>query len=159
MINYIVITTTYIFFHRACKAQGLDRRTFSYFAHFQPYCAYAALIWMVLVTIFYGYPAFKPWNVSTFWSDYTMQIVIPPLFVIWKLLKRTKLVGKHEADLVWERPLIDAYEASFVDPPVGFWREVGQMFGLRRIKGGNDKRRASVAPEANATGTAEGVLA
>lgn len=72
-----------------------------------------------------------------------MQIVIPPLFIIWKVIKRTKMVKPHEADLVWERPLIDAYEASFTDPPVGFWREVGQMIGVGRIKGGNDKRRAS----------------
>ena len=114
---------------------------------------------MVVVTIFYGYPAFKPWNVSTFWSDYTMQIVIPPLFIIWKIIKRTKFVGKHEADLVWERPLIDAYEASFTDPPVGFWREVGQLVGLWRVQGGNDKRRASTAPEGTATETAEKTLA
>ncbi|KAF7715230.1 Uncharacterized protein PECH_008723 [Penicillium ucsense] len=144
LINYIVISITYICFHRACKAQGLDRRTFSYFARLQPFCAYAALVWMILVTILYGYPAYKPWNVSTFWSDYTMQIVIPPLFLIWKLLKKTKWLKPHEVDLVWERPLIDAYEASFLDPPVGFWREFGQLFGFRRVKGGNDQRRASV---------------
>jgi len=29
-----------------------------------------------------------------------------------------------DADLVWERPTIDAYEASFMDPPVGFWTEL-----------------------------------
>jgi amino acid transporter len=46
---------------------------------------------------------------------------------------------------VWERPLIDAYEASFVDPPVGFWRECLQLVGIGRIKGGNDKRRYSTA--------------
>ena len=74
-----------------------------------------------------------------------MQIVIPPLFLIWKIIKRTKMVKPHEADLVWERPLIDAYEASFTDPPVGFWREIGQMVGVGRVKGGNDKRRASMA--------------
>lgn len=81
-----------------------------------------------------------------------MQIVIPPLFLIWKIIKRTKLVKPHEADLVWERPLIDAYEASFVDPPVGFWREMGQMVGVGRIKGGNDKRRASMAEQSFGNG-------
>jgi amino acid transporter len=127
LINYITITLTYIFFHRACKAQGLDRRSFSYFAWFQPYTAYIAFVWMIIVTCVYGYPAYKPWSVSTFWSDYTMQIVI------------------HEADLVWERPLLDAYEDSFLDPPTGFWREVLQMVGIGRVKGGNDKRKLSVA--------------
>ncbi|CAI7673730.1 unnamed protein product [Penicillium pancosmium] len=153
LINYITICITYIFFHRACKAQNLDRRQFSYYAWLQPGCAYIGLVWMVIVTILYGYPSYKPWDVQTFWSDYTMQIVIPPLFLIWKLLKKTKFIKAHEADLVWERPLIDAYEASFVDPPVGFWREVLQLVGIGRIKGGNDKRRYSTAaPNGSSTG-------
>jgi amino acid transporter len=100
---------------------------------------------MIVVTIVYGYPAYKPWSLSTFWSDYTMQIVIPPLFIIWKVLKKTKFVKAHEADLVWERPLIDAYEDSFLDPPTGFWREIGQMVGIGRKKGGDDRRSNSVA--------------
>lgn len=110
------------------------------------------MVWMILVTILYGYPAYKPWDLSTFWSDYTMQIVIPPLFLIWKIIKRTKFVKSHEADLVWERPLIDAYEASFTDPPTSFWRECGQLVGLGRTKRGNDKRRPSAVPNGVATG-------
>lgn len=73
-----------------------------------------------------------------------MQIVIPPLFIIWKVIKRTKFVKSHEADLVWERPLIDAYEDSFLEPPTGFWREMGQMIGIGRSRR-DDTRRASVA--------------
>lgn len=152
LINYIVICITYICFHRACKVQNLDRRQFSYYAWFQPYCGWIGLVWMILVTILYGYPAYKPWDLSTFWSDYTMQIVIPPLFLIWKIIKRTKFVRSHEADLVWERPLIDAYEASFTDPPTSFWRECAQLVGFGRVKGGNDKRRESVVPNGVATG-------
>lgn len=157
LINYITISITFIFYYRACKAQGIDRNQFSYTGWFQPYGAWISLVWMFIVTCVYGYPAYKPWNIETFWSDYTMQIFIPLLFPIWKIIKRTKFVKPTEADLVWERPLIDAYEASFMDPPVGFWREIGQMFGFRRIKGGNDKRRQSVAPPSTGTeGTEEG---
>lgn len=97
------------------------------------------------MTIVYGYPAYKPWSVSTFWSNYTMQIVIPPLFIIWKVIKKTKFIKADQADLVWERPLIDAYEDSFLDPPTGFWREILQMVGIGRTKGGNDKRSHSVS--------------
>lgn len=46
---------------------------------------------------------------------------------------------------MWERPTVDAYEATFIDPPVGFWREILQMFGIARMKGGNDKRQGSIA--------------
>ena len=83
-----------------------------------------------------------------------MQIVIPPLFLIWKVLKRTKFVKPHEADLVWERPLIDAYEDSFLDPPTGFWREIGQMVGIGRSKGGDARRSHSVVqPEESTEGS------
>lgn len=66
-------------------------------------------------------------------------------FTGWKLVKRTKFVKPHEADLVWERPSIDAYEETFYGPPVSFWREMGQVIGIGRIKGGNDPRRGSIS--------------
>ena len=99
---------TFIFYYRACKAQGIDRNQFSYTGWFQPYCAYFGLAWMTLVAILYGYPAYKPWDVSTFFSVYTMQIFVPPLFLIWKFVKGTKLVKPHEADLVWDARLLGA---------------------------------------------------
>lgn len=37
VINYIVMCTTYIFFYRAVKAQGLDRKLLPYCGWFQPY--------------------------------------------------------------------------------------------------------------------------
>ena len=61
----------------------------------------------------------------------------------WKLIKRTKLVHPLEADLVWDRPVIDAYEESFMTPPVGFWTEILQLVTFRGQKG-NDVRSASV---------------
>lgn len=36
VITYIVMATTYIFFYRAAKAQGIDRRSFPYYGWFQP---------------------------------------------------------------------------------------------------------------------------
>jgi amino acid transporter len=37
VINYWVMSVTYIFFYRACKAQSLDRNTLPYKGWFQPY--------------------------------------------------------------------------------------------------------------------------
>ena len=139
------MSLTYIFYYRACKAQGLDRKTLPYTGWFQPYCAYFALVWMFVVACIYGYTCYLPWSVSSFFSNYTMQLFIPPLYIIWKFVKKTKLVRPDEADLEWERPIVDAYEASFLDPPIGFWREVGQLVGIRRMKGGSDKRHPSIA--------------
>jgi amino acid transporter len=136
---------TYIFFWRACKAQGFDRKTLPYVGYFQPYCAWIALIWITVWACVYGYTCYLPWDVSGFFSQYTMQLFIPWLFLIWKVVKKTKLVKPLEADLVWEKELVDAYEDSFMYPPVGFWAEMGQLFGLKRQKGGNDRRKSSVA--------------
>jgi len=58
-----------------------------------------------------------------------MVAVCPVLYVGWKLLKKTKIVKKEECDLVWEKPAIDAYEASFVEVPGGFWGDVRKRLG------------------------------
>lgn len=146
IINYIVMTTTYIFFYNACKKQGLDRKSLPYTGWFQPYGAYIALVWMWLIVLCYGYSSFRgTFSVESFFTYYSMLILAPILFIFWKVMKKTKFVSSSQADLVWERPIVDAYEETFLDPPVGFWTEMIQMVGLKRQKGGNDRRAASVS--------------
>lgn len=132
VIDFIIMTITYIFFYRACVVQNIDRTKFPYCGWFQPYSAWIALVAETLVVLFYGYTSFTPWDVSTFFTYYTMVIVAPILFFGWKIIKRTRVVKAHEADLIWERPLIEAYEASFVNPPIGFWTEMVQLLGFKR---------------------------
>lgn len=132
IINYIIISVTYIFFHRACKAQAVDRASFPYVGRFQPYSAWIALVAETLVVIFYGYSSFTPWSVDSFFTYYTMVILAPLLFFGWKLWHKTKIVGPLEADVVWERPTVVAYEATFTNPPIGFWTEMSQLVGLNR---------------------------
>lgn len=134
IIDYISMNITFIFYYRACKAQGIDRKTLPYYGRFQPYCAWIALFVQTLIVIFYGYSAFTPWSVENFFKNYTMQLLAPIMFFGWKFIKRTRFVKPHEADLVWERPTIDAYEASFRSPPVGFWTEMGRLVGINRKK-------------------------
>jgi amino acid transporter len=133
LINFIVMNITYLCFYRACKAQGLDRRTLPYRGWFQPYSAWIALVAQVTIVLVSGYEVFLPgkWTVDSFFTSYTMVGVAPVLFFGWKLLKRTKIVKPHEVDLIWDAPLIDAYEASFLTPPVGFWTEIVQLVGLK----------------------------
>lgn len=142
VLNYVFMSVTYLRFFYACKAQGVDRRLFPYYGYFQPYCGWAGLCWMITIVIFFGYSSFTPPGVDKFFSNYTMLIVAPVLGIFWKLFKRTKLVKSSECDLVWERPIVDAYEASFISPPVGFWMEMIQMVGIKRSK--KDDRRGSI---------------
>ncbi|KAH8819237.1 AAT family amino acid transporter [Xylogone sp. PMI_703] len=139
IIDYIVMCVTYICFYRACVAQGFDRSKLPYTGWFQPYCSYIGLAWMICIVSCYGYPSFKPWNIDTFFTDYTMVFVSPVLFIGWKLIKRTRFLRPTEVDLVWEAPDITAYEeaSSVYDPPVGFWDEMLQMVGIKRNKAGN----------------------
>ncbi|PHH79392.1 hypothetical protein CDD80_4951 [Ophiocordyceps camponoti-rufipedis] len=132
IIDYIVMSITFLFYYRACKAQGVDRSKLPYYGWGQPWCAIIALVFMMFVVIFYGYSAFTPWSVDGFFRHYTMQLVAPILFFGWKLYKRTSLVRPHEADLVWQRPTIDRYEESLTEDPVGFWTEMGRLVHINR---------------------------
>ncbi|KAI3318134.1 histidine permease [Xylariaceae sp. AK1471] len=137
MINYIIISLTYIFFYRACKAQGIDRSTLPYVGYFQPYCGYITLVYMTVVEGIFGYTVFVPghWSVADFFPPYTMAFIAIILYFGWKIIKRTKFVKPLEADLVWEKPQIDAYEASFTEPPTRFRDELRAMFtGMKKRK-------------------------
>ncbi|KAF7534523.1 hypothetical protein G7Z17_g13353 [Cylindrodendrum hubeiense] len=138
LINYLIMSITFLQYYKACQAQGFDRKALPYYGYFQPYGTYIALVFQSIMVIFYGYASFTPWKVDNFFTNYTMQIVAPCLFVGWKLLKGTTWKKPLEVDLVWDRPVIDAYEATFTEPAVGFWTEMGQMVGLRRNKTATD---------------------
>ncbi|KAK0767021.1 hypothetical protein N5P37_000753 [Trichoderma harzianum] len=134
IIDYLVMSVTYLWFYRACKAQGVDRKSLPYVGWGQPYCAIIAFVIQLLVVGGYGYEAFMPWDVSAFFRNYTMQLLAPILFIFWKVVKRTRVVRPSELDLVWQKPTIDAYESHFVEPPTGFWTEMLQLVGIKRNK-------------------------
>ena len=98
---------------------------------------------MIFIVFTYGYSSFQPFSVSSFFIYYALLILAPINYVVWKLVKRTKTVPLREVDLIWEAPVIDAYEATFYEPPNGFWMEMLQLFGIKR-KGRRDRRRSSV---------------
>jgi len=143
LIDYIIMSVTYIFFHRALKAQGIDRRTLPYVGWAQPYCAWVGVVGMTVTVGCYGYTTFLPgyWDVGTFFSYYTMVFVAVLTYGGWKVFRRTRVVPPAQADLVWDKPIIDAYEASLTTEPEGFWNEVLRMLCL-----GRRKRRGSDEP-------------
>ncbi|KAF9693423.1 hypothetical protein EKO04_008837 [Ascochyta lentis] len=134
LINYITMCATYLAFYRACKAQGLDRKTLPYTGYFQPYGTIVALVILICVVGCYGYSTFLPgkFTIEGLFTYYTMVFIAPITFTFWKVLKRTVWRKPQEVDLVWDAPVIDIYEASFVTPPVGFWTEMLQLVGFKR---------------------------
>ncbi|KZF24971.1 AAT family amino acid transporter [Xylona heveae TC161] len=132
LVTYIVMCVNYLFFYRALKAQGFDRRELPYRGYFQPYGTWIAVIFLALVEIFYGYSVFFKghWDIGTFFSYYTMVFLAICTFSCWKIIKRTRFVSPDKADLVWERPVIDRYEAMMLHDDVGMRRKFMQKLGL-----------------------------
>jgi len=95
------------------------------------------MVFLICVVTCYGYPVFLPgrWSLDTFFTFYLMVLVALVLFFGWKLLKKTKFIKPLECDLVWQKPVIDAYEENFTEDAKGFWQEIGEMFLCgRKIK-------------------------
>ncbi|KAK7736721.1 hypothetical protein SLS53_006931 [Cytospora paraplurivora] len=134
IIDYMIMSLTYIFFYRALKVQGVDRNTLPYKGWFQPYSAWIGLIGETLIVACYGYETFLPgnWDTGTFFSYYAMVFVAIVTYSGWKIWKRTKVIRPEEADLVWDKPIIDAYEMALKTKPEGFWNEVLQMLRLKQ---------------------------
>lgn len=131
LMDYIIMCTTYLFFYRALKAQGYDRSALPYVGWGQPYVAIAGVILFSVVLAIYGYATFYAFDVGTFFTYYAMCFVCIVLYAGFKIVKRTPFVKAEEADLVWERPEIDAYEAS-IDPPLGLWEDVWMTVTFRK---------------------------
>ncbi|KAF2098240.1 putative arginine permease [Rhizodiscina lignyota] len=134
VLNYVIMGITYIFWYRALKAQNIDRKTLPYYGWFQPWCNYFGLTFTTIIVFIQGYTVFLPgkWNVGNFFTYYTMIFVCILLYFGWKIVKRTKLVKPHEADLVWEKPIIDRYEEA-AEPPLGLWEDM--WFTTRKVLG------------------------
>jgi amino acid transporter len=118
LINFSVISISYLAFRRALKAQRISRDSLPHKGFLQPYSTYYALIMTVTMTFMGGYEVFLPgnWNVPTFLFSYTMVAVFPIVYFGWRLLKE-KRGGKspEEVDLFSaEKVQIDEYTAQYV---------------------------------------------
>jgi yeast amino acid transporter len=60
IIDYISMCIIYLYFYRALKVQGFDRKQLPYFGWGQPYCAWFGLVTMTFTVIVYGYTTFLP---------------------------------------------------------------------------------------------------
>jgi amino acid transporter len=117
LINYSVVSITYLYFRRALAAQGISRELLPHTTYWQPYTTYFALLCTCVMCFVGGYEVFLPgnWDVPTFLFSYTMIAVFPAIFLGWKLAKRTKAPAPQDVDIFTaERAQIDAYEKGYV---------------------------------------------
>ncbi|KAI4164765.1 MAG: hypothetical protein LQ342_001740 [Letrouitia transgressa] len=119
LINFSVISFSYIRFKKACDRQGLSRDSLPYKSILQPYLAWYALSGTFIMTFVGGYTVFLPgkWDVPTFLFSYTMIGVFPLLFTLWKLLKKTRWMRPEDVDLNKDVEEIEEYHRNYIPTP------------------------------------------
>ncbi|GME77033.1 unnamed protein product [Ambrosiozyma monospora] len=115
VLNYVFMMVTYLHFYRACKVQGINRFEMplqDWMTKLQPYPAIFCLVCMSLIVMFLGAQAFIPtFDKNSFLYYYLMVFIDMFLFILWKLVKRTKFVKPEEADLISGLAEVDEHEA------------------------------------------------
>ena len=70
MLSWLTICVTYVRFHAALKAQGVDRAELPFKSPFQPCLAWGCIVYFTILIIFNGFYSFTPWNVDNFVTTY-----------------------------------------------------------------------------------------
>jgi yeast amino acid transporter len=113
LFTWSCICIAYIQFRKAMLAQGVDRNTLVFKSPFQPYMAWAALAYFVLIIVFNGFKVFTetPWGSDQLTDFFTAYIGIPIFFMLyafWKIFKRDKFVNPAQADIWSGKAALDA---------------------------------------------------
>ncbi|KAJ6562656.1 amino acid permease/ SLC12A domain-containing protein [Mycena capillaripes] len=113
--TWAIISLTYIRFYHGMKAQGIDRTAFVYWNRFQPYPAYWALIWSILIIFFNGWSVFikGDWDVSDFIIAYINLPIFLVLYVVYKVLRKSSIVKPENMDFHSNVPppeMVDIHE-------------------------------------------------
>ncbi|KAJ7032384.1 amino acid permease/ SLC12A domain-containing protein [Mycena alexandri] len=95
-----IISWTYIRFYHGLQAQGIDRTKFVYWNRFQPYPAYWALAWSIVIIVFNGWAVFihGHWDVSDFIIAYINLPIFGILYVVYKVVRKSKVVAPKDMD-------------------------------------------------------------
>ncbi|KAH9944440.1 amino acid permease [Epithele typhae] len=117
LMTWFGICVTYVRFYHGFKAQGFDRKTLPY-AHFlQPYAAYWAIFWCLLICFFSGWAVFLKghWATDTFVTNYLPFALFPILYVGAKFWFRTPMVKYEDMDFISGLKEIEA--DTYDEPP------------------------------------------
>jgi len=99
-ITWASINLCHIQFMRALAAQGISRDSLPYKAWGQPFNAWFGLGFNVLIIFTQGFEAFIPWNTVNFFTAYVSLILFIVLYIVHKLVTKSKFVDPKVADIV-----------------------------------------------------------
>jgi amino acid transporter len=130
VLSYTAFLVTFVGWFKALRAQGIARESLHWHAPMMPYAAYFAIGSGCVVILFSGFNTFKPFDVQGFITSYFGVAFALFLFVLWKVLKKTKFVIPDEADLVTGKAEVDAECRHWDEAPE---KERAQMTRMQRM--------------------------
>ncbi|KAI9799749.1 MAG: hypothetical protein M1833_003868 [Piccolia ochrophora] len=126
LFTWTSICIAYIQFRRALIAQGVDRNHLVFKSRFQPYTAWFALCFWVMIIVFNGFPVFVSghWNTQKFITAYIGVPIYLGLYGFWKVFKRTKWINPAEADIFTGKAALDAEDTNWPEVlPRNIWEK------------------------------------
>ncbi|KAI0490241.1 AAT family amino acid transporter [Xylaria cf. heliscus] len=127
LIVWSSVCITYLRFFYGLRHNGIPRDSLPYKAPLQPFLAYFALCFCVIVAFFNGFDAFFPgkFSAKTFVPPYIDVPIFFGLFFGYKFVKKTKMVPLGEMDFWSGKAEVDRLE--------GTWPEAKPRNFLERI--------------------------
>lgn len=127
LLVWASVCLTYLRFYYGLRFHGIARESLPYKAPWQPFLAYFAMGFCLVVAFFNGFDAFFPgrFSAKTFVPPYVDVPIFLGLFLGYKLWKGTSMVQLGEMDLWSGKAEIDRLE--------GTWPEVKPRNFLERI--------------------------
>ncbi|KAJ7983259.1 amino acid permease/ SLC12A domain-containing protein [Mycena polygramma] len=117
--SWAIISLTYIRFAQGLKHHGIDRTKFIYWNRFQPFPAYWALFWSVVIILFNGWPVFLKGQWSS--ADFVIAYISIPIFAlvygVYKITRKTSIVSVEAMDFFSNVPLPESVD--FEEPVPG----------------------------------------
>jgi yeast amino acid transporter len=99
LITWLCINLCHLRFMSALKAQNISRAGLPYVAPWQPWLAGYGAFFNLLIVITQGFVAFIPWDTTSFFVAYISLFLFVVMYVVHKLVFRTKLIPLAEVDL------------------------------------------------------------
>ncbi|KAI2608736.1 proline-specific permease [Hypoxylon fragiforme] len=125
LIVWASICLTYLRFYHGLRYNGISRDTLPYKSPFQPFLAYFAICFCLVVAFFNGYDAFFPgkFSAKTFVPPYIDIPIFAALFLGYKFVKGTKMVKLGDMDLWSGKAEVDRLEGTWKEPVPRNWLE------------------------------------
>ncbi|KAG6911818.1 hypothetical protein DXG01_000065 [Tephrocybe rancida] len=110
LLTWFGISVTYLRFYKGLKVQGFDRRKLPFASRLQPYAAWYAMIFCILICFTSGWKVFLKgkWATDTFVTNYLPLAGFPILYIGAKLVTKKPVIKAKDMDFVTNIKEIEA---------------------------------------------------